>query len=430
MKKLTPKSTEEFGDMGSNMRFFIGLVLSVCVFGFLTSRLLADDCPNGSASVNIATGQDMDGDGNDDNWLLLQADGTTFAPAPIGLPVFGWRGNLGESGPFNAGFRYPVLGEGRWLRPPFSSSTYTYQLSFTLDDCPNPTLSGEWDADNAIEILLNGNSLGIASNPNATPPLPWLANNDGIANGRADPIDGLVHPCDPPPYHCNSEVDEFREIHFFEITDPALFNLNGQNLLEIRVMNIGSVSGLLITGGADTSVLSGASVRCCPPERPPGAAVPADISIIKTASQTQVNPGANFFYSMTITNHGPGLATGVTVTDSLPPGLNLLSVTPSSPACSESNGTILCVLGQMEPGETAAITLEVAVDPTTLGVLTNIATVVGSHPESDPDPTPNIASVDVTVVSAIPAMNRYGIIILLLGLVSIALFLMFRRKHA
>jgi len=45
----------------------------------------------------------------------------------------------------------------------------------------------------------------------------------------------------------------------------------------------------------------------------------ADLAIIKTATVTQAAIGEQFFYNLTVKNNGPGLATGVVVTDSLPP---------------------------------------------------------------------------------------------------------------
>ncbi len=245
----------------------------VLMFLMSTVVTFGEDCPDGSPSIDLHTGQDANGDGLDDHWTVRLPGYANAFPAPITPPLSSaWRGGLPDTGPFNAGFRYPVLGDGRWLGIFYDVGTYVYEISFTLDSCETPVLTGEWAADNTIEILLNGIPVGVTSNPDARPPLPWLRNVYGVDFPSADPTDGLLHPtCASPAYRCYNEEDEFREIHYFEVADPERFNLGSQNTLTVNVGNLGLYSGFLLTGGPGTSVPSGANVRCCRPERAPGA---------------------------------------------------------------------------------------------------------------------------------------------------------------
>jgi len=61
----------------------------------------------------------------------------------------------------------------------------------------------------------------------------------------------------------------------------------------------------------------------------------ADLNITKTGPAGSVLPGANFDYSITVSNLGPSIAASVTVTDSLP-----VNVTPAR-ACPFIAGTLM-----------------------------------------------------------------------------------------
>src|SRR5262245_34668022 len=52
-----------------------------------------------------------------------------------------------------------------------------------------------------------------------------------------------------------------------------------------------------------------------PPGQPPPPPAPADVGVVKTASVAAANVGAQITYTLTVTNHGPGAADAVEVTD-------------------------------------------------------------------------------------------------------------------
>ncbi|MEM7249402.1 MAG: hypothetical protein AAF533_29090 [Acidobacteriota bacterium] len=231
---------------------------------------------------DIATGQDADGDGRDDNWSVTYPNGAFFANAPIvPTPMAGWRGSpalASNTGPFGSGSRYPVLGDGRWIGGSFQRGTYVYRYEFTLDAYTTYEVVGEWAADNTAEVLLNGNPTGFGSvSANATPPAPWLSNSLGTSHTCAVASTGLLTPiCRPAEeedpcgdyLRCGRREDEFREIHPFRLSysaNPEWFNPCGLNVLEVRVSNPEGVSGFLITGGPGTSV-GAAEVSACPEE--------------------------------------------------------------------------------------------------------------------------------------------------------------------
>src|SRR5206468_2152523 len=76
----------------------------------------------------------------------------------------------------------------------------------------------------------------------------------------------------------------------------------------------------------------------------------ADIGLIVQDIPHDVIIGSNLTYTITVTNNGPGWATGIRLHDVLPTNIDLLSVTNSSGNCSNSGGTIDCAWTQLDPG--------------------------------------------------------------------------------
>jgi uncharacterized repeat protein (TIGR01451 family) len=120
--------------------------------------------------------------------------------------------------------------------------------------------------------------------------------------------------------------------------------------------------------------------------------LPADVSITKSDSPDPVSPGSPLTYTLTVTNHGPNDATGVTVIDTLPAGVTLVSATPSQGTCTG----LSCDLGNLANGASATVTVMVTVDVATpAGTITNTANV--SANEDDPDAANNTASTSTQV---------------------------------
>ena len=130
-----------------------------------------------------------------------------------------------------------------------------------------------------------------------------------------------------------------------------------------------------------------------------GAREDADLSISLTVSPSPATATAALTYSMNIFNNGPAIvATGVTVTDTLPAGLTFVSATFNlrggvSTPCTGTT-TITCNIGNLTLGGGAAVVI--VVTPQGPGEFSNTATVRAN--EADPDPTNNTATAVTTVV--------------------------------
>jgi uncharacterized repeat protein (TIGR01451 family) len=123
-----------------------------------------------------------------------------------------------------------------------------------------------------------------------------------------------------------------------------------------------------------------------------------NLSISKSASLEAVAVGGVLTYTITVTNRGPSVATGVIVSDTLPAALSFASVSPGLPTCAEASGVISCTVGTLNNGEIARMTL--VVTPTTVGTVTNTASVASN--ETDPVPLDNSASAETVIGVAAP----------------------------
>ena len=105
----------------------------------------------------------------------------------------------------------------------------------------------------------------------------------------------------------------------------------------------------------------------------------ADVSLAKTVSNP--NPGTDneVVYTLTASNAGPNDATGVTITDSLPAGLDFLD---ASPGCENNNGTVTCDVGTIASGGNASVTIAVLTTAAVAG-----ASVTNERPFSPTSPT-------------------------------------------
>jgi uncharacterized repeat protein (TIGR01451 family) len=141
----------------------------------------------------------------------------------------------------------------------------------------------------------------------------------------------------------------------------------------------------------------------------------ADLSITKTAAPIQpgYQPNTDITYTITVTNGGPSTAAGVTVTDTIPAGMTLVSSTPSQGTCT-ATAPVTCAIGTLASGATATVTV-VARTTTQTGFSTNVATV--SSTTNDPNPANNTASVSLPI----PTLSNLLLALLAAALTATAL---------
>jgi len=121
-----------------------------------------------------------------------------------------------------------------------------------------------------------------------------------------------------------------------------------------------------------------------------------DLALSKDDAPDPVIAGTSLTYTLAFTNNGPGTATDVTLTDTLPVSMSLASAQVSQgTGCTETDGDVVCDLGKVALGASAAITLTVDVHPAARGVHDNVATI--SALQTDHVPTDNTITATTTV---------------------------------
>ena len=120
----------------------------------------------------------------------------------------------------------------------------------------------------------------------------------------------------------------------------------------------------------------------------------ADLSVAKSDSPDPVSKGAQLTYSIVITNHGPGTATGVQLTDTLPTSVQFVSAASTAGSCAQTASMVACNLGDLSNG--ASVTVTIIVTPKKTGTLTNTAQVSSASP--DPNTANNTDIEQTTIV--------------------------------
>ncbi len=129
-----------------------------------------------------------------------------------------------------------------------------------------------------------------------------------------------------------------------------------------------------------------------------------DLGVEMSDTPDPVLAGEDLAYDITATNHGPGDATGVVMTDTLPEQADFVSATPDQGTCSESGGVVTCELGGLADGESSGIRIVVRPWCPELPcemVIHNQAQVACGEEEPDPDPHLNSVGADTTVVDQV-----------------------------
>ncbi len=115
----------------------------------------------------------------------------------------------------------------------------------------------------------------------------------------------------------------------------------------------------------------------------------ADLSLAKKANPVRPNANQQVTFTITVTDAGPNDATGVAVTDALPPGMAFVSATATAGSFNRTSG--VWTVGKVSKGGTATLTLVAKTE--TSDEKTNTAEITASD-QYDPDSQPNNQNAD------------------------------------
>lgn len=119
-----------------------------------------------------------------------------------------------------------------------------------------------------------------------------------------------------------------------------------------------------------------------------------DLLVSVSDAPDPVAVGSNLTYSVVVSNRGPSTASGVILSDALPPRLQFVSAATSQGSCTNMNGSVSCFLGAL--GASNTINVTIVARPTLSGLITNTVSVITS--EFDSNLTNNAASQVTTLV--------------------------------
>jgi uncharacterized repeat protein (TIGR01451 family) len=131
------------------------------------------------------------------------------------------------------------------------------------------------------------------------------------------------------------------------------------------------------------------------PATPTSTVQEADMAIVKTVDNATPQVGDTVHYTLTVSDLGPDIASGVMATDTLPSGLTFENATASVGSYASSTGTWNVIT--MTPGQTETLDIAAMVNAGTAGdTITNTGYVTQASP-ADPDLANNSSSVSITV---------------------------------
>ena len=139
-----------------------------------------------------------------------------------------------------------------------------------------------------------------------------------------------------------------------------------------------------------------------PPPPPPAPLPPAELSVGVSISPSDPAVGEVATYTITVTNHGPGTANGVTLLHEAPGNTAFVSASASQGSC-QGTTNVVCGLGTIGASSAASlrpfasVTVSHSVRFTSAGPASSTVTIGGGEP--DPDSGNNRAGTSVTVTA-------------------------------
>jgi uncharacterized repeat protein (TIGR01451 family) len=202
-------------------------------------------------------------------------------------------------------------------------------------------------------------------------------------------------------------------------TIGALGKANATCTINVTVASAGSISNTATVTSTtnDPTPANGSATATVG-----GAPTDADVSLTKTAQGTGLNVGSAFTFTLTASNAGPGGATGVVVTDSLP-----ASVTYVGNNCGATFAapTLTWTIGTLANAASATCIIDVTVAQP--GQISNTANITATS--NDPNAANNAASAIVAGASfrEVPVNSTLALLALLAGVIGLGVFAAQRR---
>jgi len=184
---------------------------------------------------------------------------------------------------------------------------------------------------------------------------------------------------------------------------------------QVQDLGLGEGGVITITGVLDAQSAAGTFINTAvitsevgdgdPGDNSDSAAItvpPADLVMRKTVMPTtSINPGEAVTYTLVFSNAGPGLATGVVITDVVPVSVTNTSVTNSGAAIAQVGGAhYVWQVQDLNTGQGGVITITGVLSDSLPGGHTFVNSARIAAASTDSDPGNNSSNADVTVTNA------------------------------
>ncbi|MDW8239500.1 MAG: tandem-95 repeat protein [Acidobacteriota bacterium] len=253
------------------------------------------------------------------------------------------------------------------------TDTFTYRVCDTNGACDTALVT---------VIVDSTNDPPVANNDSATTPQGTPVTINVLANDTD--VDGVLVPASVTivsgPAHGTVSVNPVTG----QITYTPNPNFYGTDTFVYRVCDN--------EGACDTATVQVTVTQ-----------LPADLVVTKVVDNPAPDLGETITYTITVTNLGPGFASGVEVTERLPSGVTFISAEASQGSYDQT--THVWLVGRLANGESAVLRITVRVNlNATSATITN--TVVASANQPDPAPANNTSSVDIGIEAITPPKER------------------------
>ena len=229
---------------------------------------------------------------------------------------------------------------------------------------------------------------------------PNTANNSDSETTNINPGSAPTITSYSPSSGPVSQVVGITGLNFFSSTSvkfngvSSTFTVNNNGSITATVPAGATTGPVAITNSVGTTTGSNFTVTPAP-----------NLSITKTASAATVPTSSPITYTLTINNVGAGPANDVTVTDTLPAGTTLTSITETGWTCT-GNPAITCTLDSPPFAAAASSTITIDITAPSSGTtVTNTATVSTTTPDSNAANNTSSVSVGVVGCPGTPAIT-------------------------
>jgi uncharacterized repeat protein (TIGR01451 family) len=341
-----------------------------------------------SVAAGGATGNTAAGANNINDTLSMPA-GSSVTYTATGNIASSATGSLSNTATVNAGVGVTDPTPGNNSATDTDTLTPSADVSVTKADSPDPVIAGN-NITYTITVTNNGPS-----------DAQTLALSDAV------PANTTLVSVSTPSGWTRTDVVPAGGTGTLTFTRPTL--AAGASSIFTVVVN---VNGATANG---TTISNTANVSSATADPTPGnnsatettlVQNNADVAIDKQRSPAGlIDAGSNVTYTIQFTNNGPAPASNVTVSDTLPAGVTVVSQTnPAGWTCNTipngGTGTITCTKASMANGESATLTVVVAVscsvaNGATINNTATIASGAGSPPDNNSGNNSSTASFTV-----------------------------------